>query len=106
MKNHITNRRMFLGRGLGLIGAAVIANALPETLWAQVPSSGVKPSGRNDGSMIIERKRFTWPSGKSLAVWIAPNVEVFDFDASAGVLNYSTQDYGIRVGLWRVADVL
>jgi peptidoglycan/xylan/chitin deacetylase (PgdA/CDA1 family) len=52
-------------------------------------------------------------------VWIIPNVEVWQFDSPAGaaispnttnrvpdVINYAWRDYGIRVGLWRIADVL
>ncbi len=54
-----------------------------------------------------------------IAVWIAPNVEVWNFDSPAGVgvspnignvvpdiINYGWREYGMRVGLWRLADVL
>jgi peptidoglycan/xylan/chitin deacetylase (PgdA/CDA1 family) len=75
-------------------------------------------SGLYDDSMIFERKPFTWPGGKTMAVWIVPNVEIWSFDSSADaatapagaagpdVINYATREYGMRVGLWRVADVL
>src|SRR2546430_9595250 len=56
---------------------------------------------------------------RSLAVWIAPNVEVWNFDSPVGVgvspnvgnivpdvINYGWREYGMRVGLWRIADVL
>jgi peptidoglycan/xylan/chitin deacetylase (PgdA/CDA1 family) len=69
--------------------------------------------------MIIERAPFAWPGGKTLAVWVAPHVEVWDFDSTidaalgpaAGapgldVINYAQRDYGIRVGLARVIDLL
>ncbi len=94
---------------------------LPKTtgrLQSQNPTSGVPPSGRYDDTIIIERKPFSWPGGKTLAVWIAPNVEVWAFDSSADAarnpngaafpdtLNYGTREYGIRVGLWRIAEVL
>jgi peptidoglycan/xylan/chitin deacetylase (PgdA/CDA1 family) len=60
-----------------------------------------------------------WPSNKTLAIWIAPNVEVWDYDSPEGqsvspnlrkivpdVVNYAWREYGLRVGLWRIADVL
>jgi peptidoglycan/xylan/chitin deacetylase (PgdA/CDA1 family) len=60
-----------------------------------------------------------WPGNKTLAVWIAPNVEVWNYDAPEGqavspntrrivpdVINYAWREYGLRVGLWRIADVL
>jgi allantoinase len=57
--------------------------------------------------------------GKTLAVWIIPNVEAWSFDSAVGVttspnpagavpdvINYAWREYGMRVGLWRIADVL
>ena len=54
----------------------------------------------------------------TLAVWFAPNVEVWNYDSAFGVAispntsnhlpdvyNYAWREYGIRVGLWRMADV-
>lgn len=84
------------------------------------PLSGpVRTSGRYEDSLIFERQHFTWPGGKTLAVWIVPNVEVWAFDSPAGiatspntrnvvpdVINYAWREYGMRVGLWRIADVL
>src|SRR5438093_8215327 len=74
---------------------------------------------RYDDTFIFERKPFTWPGGKTLALWVIPNVEVWQFDSPAGaaispnpsnrvpdVINYAWRDYGMRVGLWRIADVL
>ncbi len=90
----------------------------PSSVQAQAPASGVRTSGRYDDTLIIERKAFTWPGGKTLAVWIAPNVEAWSFDSAADaavapnggagpdVINYATREYGIRVGLWRIADIL
>lgn len=58
------------------------------------------------------------PRGERVAFYIAPNVEHFPvgrpaihiFPATLGCppdpLNYGWRDYGLRVGLWRVADVL
>src|SRR5262245_1373126 len=98
----MVNRRQLLRGTVSLLGSGAV---LPQLLRAQVPNSGVKPSGRYESSMIIERKPYTWPGGKFVAIWIAPNVEVLEFERGTSVLAYSTQDYGIRVGLWRIADV-
>jgi peptidoglycan/xylan/chitin deacetylase (PgdA/CDA1 family) len=74
---------------------------------------------RYEDSLIIEREPYSWPNGKTLAVWIVPNVEVWAYDSPGGlatspntrnvvpdVINYAWREYGIRVGLWRIADVL
>jgi peptidoglycan/xylan/chitin deacetylase (PgdA/CDA1 family) len=79
----------------------------------------VNRSGRYEDSLIFERKPFSWPGGKTLAVWIIPNVEAWTYDSPEGlatspnirhvvpdVINYAWREYGIRVGLWRIADVL
>src|ERR1700722_215937 len=84
----------------------------------QKVTSGVHSTGLYTDSMIFERKPFKWPGGKTIAVWVIPNVEIWAFDSSvdaalapngaAGpdVINYATREYGVRVGLWRIADVL
>ena len=79
----------------------------------------MRRSDRYENSIISERKPFVWPGNKTLAVWIAPNVEVWNYDSPAGqavspnvgkivpdVVNYAWREYGMRVGLWRIADVL
>jgi allantoinase len=79
----------------------------------------LRRSNRYEDSIISERKPFLWPGGKTLAVWIAPNVEVWDYDSPEGqgvspnlkrivpdVVNYAWREYGLRVGLWRIAEVL
>ena len=79
----------------------------------------VRRSERYQDSFIYERNPFTWPGGKTLAVWIVPNVEVWRYDSPSGtgvspnagnrvpdVINYAWREYGMRVGLWRIADVL
>lgn len=110
------DRRGFVALAAGTLGA------LAPRLQAQQPPTGitgVRPVGRYADSLIYERKPFTWPGGKTLAVWVAPNVEVWDFDSVAeaslspgggppglDVINYASRDYGIRVGLSRVIEVL
>jgi peptidoglycan/xylan/chitin deacetylase (PgdA/CDA1 family) len=69
-------------------------------------------------SAIVDRPPLRWPNGARVAVWVIPNIEHFLFDrpsstlvaGTAGlvpdVLNYSWRDYGARVGVWRLMDVL
>jgi allantoinase len=112
------NRRDFLGRSSGLVSTASLLSALRSNAQER-RSTALRRPERYDDSFIFERKPFTWPGGKTLAVWIIPNVEVWQFDSPAGaaispnttnrvpdVINYAWRDYGIRVGLWRIADVL
>jgi len=84
---------------------------------AQTAPRPIRRSERYDDSFIFERKPFKWPGGNTIAVWFAPNVEVWHFDSAAGVgitpnptnyvpdvFNYAWREYGMRVGLWRIAD--
>jgi peptidoglycan/xylan/chitin deacetylase (PgdA/CDA1 family) len=79
----------------------------------------VRRADRYEDSFITDRKPFAWPGGATLAVWIVPNVEVWHYDSPAGtgvspnpgnrvpdVINYAWREDGMRVGLWRIADVL
>ena len=65
-----------------------------------------------------DRPRITWPGGKRLAFWVAPNVEFYEIAPPRGparaswfrpepdVLHYGIRDYGNRVGFWRMAGML
>lgn len=70
---------------------------------------------------IIDRKPLRLPGGARLAVWVVVNVEVWDFQSPLprtllpypqgvpvvpDVANYGWFDYGLRVGIWRIKDVL
>ncbi|MDZ4247402.1 MAG: polysaccharide deacetylase family protein [Dehalococcoidia bacterium] len=68
-------------------------------------------------SPIISRKPLKWPENARLAVWVIPNVEWFDIGLPLGeggprgdivpnVRNFAHRDYGNRVGVWRIMDVL
>jgi peptidoglycan/xylan/chitin deacetylase (PgdA/CDA1 family) len=73
---------------------------------------------RFDYSAIVDRPPLRWPNGARVAVWVIPNIEHFLFDrpstsitaVTAGfvpdVLNYSWRDYGVRVGIWRMMDIM
>jgi allantoinase len=74
--------------------------------------------GRFEYSPIAKRPKWELPNGARVAVWITPNVEHFHFDKPAisltpmtaglrpDVLNYAWRDYGVRVGIWRVMEIL
>jgi len=58
---------------------------------------------------IVDHPSFAWPNGARVAVWIIPNIEHFHVEIGTGapdVRNYSRRDYGNRVGIWRIMDVL
>jgi allantoinase len=56
-----------------------------------------------------------WPNGARVAFWIVPNIEFYELVPASGssaqspapdILTYSMRDYGNRVGLWRVMEVM
>lgn len=63
---------------------------------------------------ITRRPRLVWPGGARVAVWIIPNVEVFALDERIpggtgripDVPAWAKRDYGARVGVWRIMEVL
>ncbi|MEK1889635.1 MAG: polysaccharide deacetylase family protein [Phyllobacterium sp.] len=69
-------------------------------------------------SAIVDRPPLRWPNGARLAVWVVPNIEHFLFDRPSSslvdfttgfvpdVLNYSWRDFGARVGIWRLMDIM
>ncbi|WP_213773730.1 polysaccharide deacetylase family protein [Bradyrhizobium sp. dw_78] len=73
---------------------------------------------RFDYSPIVDRPVLRWPNGARVAVWVIPNIEHFMFDRPStsitavttrfvpDVLNYSWRDYGVRVGIWRMMEVM
>ena len=77
------------------------------------------PPHRVDYSPIIERPPIKWPRGERVALWIAPNVEHYEYMPTKhgprdpwprtpypDVQQYSYRDYGNRVGFWRMLEVL
>ncbi len=70
-------------------------------------------------SPIVTRPRITWPNEARVALWICPCIVFYEFvpepnpwldawarTAPPDVMGYSRQDYGSRVGFWRMLDVL
>src|SRR3569833_2331564 len=80
--------------------------------------SGMDPY-RFGYSPIIERPKLSWPKGARVAVWVCPNIEHYEYVPAEvrvrypwprmphpDVLGYGGRDYGNRVGLWRMFEVL
>ncbi|HEX2546806.1 MAG TPA: polysaccharide deacetylase [Ramlibacter sp.] len=72
---------------------------------------------RYDYVPLPRRKDWHWPDGKRLAFVFTTNIEWFAFNAGLGHdpaktgepqthRNYSWRDYGNRVGIWRLFDLL
>ena len=71
---------------------------------------------------IHRRLPLTWPDGARVALWVNPNVEFFGLDdvmpsnlndrvpreqaKIPNVRNWAVRDYGNRVGIWRLMEVL
>lgn len=71
---------------------------------------------RYDYSPLPERKDYSWPEGRRLAVCLVTNLEVYAYrkgqgwdPAKTGELqqqrNDACRDYGNRVGIWRLFDL-
>ena len=69
---------------------------------------------RYDYSPIIQRPELEWPGGARIALWLGPNIECFHIDKALpriaeplpDVQSYSLRDYGSRVGVFRMMEVL
>lgn len=65
-----------------------------------------------------DRPKIVWPGGKTVAVWVAPNLEYYEIDPPANplrkswarphpdVVGYSHRDHSNRVSHWRMADAM
>ena len=73
--------------------------------------------GRYEYSNMTKRPDYTWPGGHRLAVYVALNIEAFGFGVGKGAAIappdqaqshsvFSWRDYGNRVGIWRIFDLL
>ncbi|MGJ8669281.1 MAG: polysaccharide deacetylase family protein [Oceanococcus sp.] len=75
---------------------------------------------RYDWSMLTDRKAVQWPQGKTLALWVNINLQFFPLNPTGqpvkvpgnmsmpypDLRHYSLRDYGNRVGIYRILDVL
>jgi allantoinase len=58
---------------------------------------------------IVDHPPVQWPNGARIAVWVIPNVEHFHIELPGplpDIRNHSRRDYGNRVGLWRIIEVM
>jgi peptidoglycan/xylan/chitin deacetylase (PgdA/CDA1 family) len=95
----------------------VSLNLRIETIPVTSSEPTVSSHGRYPYSALPDRPVYDWPDGKRLAVYLALNLETFDFGDGLGaelapggpqpdVLNYAWRDWGNRVGAWRIRDML
>jgi len=69
-------------------------------------------------SAAPERRPLRWPGGARVALWVAPNIEHYEFLPEhirvrdpwprlphPDILGYGLRDYGNRVGVWRLMEV-
>ena len=71
-----------------------------------------------DYSPLCDRPKITWPNGARVAVWVAPNIEYYEFDPPLNpgrrawpkphpdVVPYSHRDYGNRAGFFRMMEAM
>ena len=80
------------------------------------------PPYRVTYSPIIDRPAIKWPNGARVALWVAPNVEFYEYTPEYDGIRetwprvrnqlypdareYSFRDYGNRVGFWRMLEVM
>ncbi len=69
-------------------------------------------------SPIVDRPWMRLPGNARLALWIVPNIEVYQLDPPRGrydpwprcprpdIMSYGVKDFGNRIGFWRLLDVL
>ncbi len=70
-------------------------------------------------SPIISRPKLKLPNGARIALWVVPNIEHYEYlprpsavrdpwprSPHPDVIGYGSKDYGNRVGVWRMFDIL
>ena len=74
--------------------------------------------GRFDYLPITARSHLKLPRGARVAVWVTPNIEYFHWKQRAialtpitsalnpDVLNHAWREYGARVGIWRIMEIM
>jgi len=69
-------------------------------------------------SALPNRAPLHWPDGARVALWVAPNIEHYEYLPAQvrvrnpwprvphpDILGYGLRDYGNRVGVWRLMDL-
>jgi peptidoglycan/xylan/chitin deacetylase (PgdA/CDA1 family) len=74
--------------------------------------------GRYDYLPSVDRPVIDWPGGARVAVWVAPNIEHYEYSPPPSPLRTATprpapdvnwltlRDYGNRAGVWRMMEVM
>lgn len=73
-----------------------------------------QPYGPFPYTAINRRPRLQWPNGARVALWVIPNIEIFALDEpvpggigkAPDVINWVPRDYGARVGIFRMMEVM
>jgi allantoinase len=84
---------------------------------SRIPPPVLPTHGRYAYSAITGRPLYNWPNGMRLAVYLGLNLEHFAYAEGLGaelapggpqpdVLNFAWRDYGNRVGVWRLLELL
>jgi allantoinase len=84
---------------------------------SRIPPPVLPTHGRYAYSAITGRPLYNWPNGMRLAVYLGLNLEHFAYGEGLGaelapggpqpdVLNFAWRDYGNRVGVWRLLELL
>jgi peptidoglycan/xylan/chitin deacetylase (PgdA/CDA1 family) len=83
-----------------------------------VDSTTTDPGAPYEHSPIVARPPLHWPGGARVAFYLGLNVEAFSVDrpgtsisaVTRGLvpdpMNYGWRDYGVRVGIWRMIELL
>jgi len=77
------------------------------------------PPHRVEYLPMADRPRISWPNGARVALWLAPNVEHYEYlpprdpgrnpwprSPHPDVQGYAHRDYGNRIGFWRMLEAL
>jgi len=85
---------------------------------AKGPVAVPSTHGRYEYSALIDRPPLRWPNGARVALWVIPNIEHFQFNLPSTAMTremhalnpdirtYSWRDYGVRVGIWRLMEIM
>lgn len=78
----------------------------------------IRPEDRIAYSAAPDRRPLAWPGGARVALWVAPNVEHYEYLPQKirvrdpwprvphpDILGYGLRDYGNRVGVWRFMEL-
>ena len=82
------------------------------------PRPAIQPEDRIRYSAAPDRVPLRWPGGARVALWVAPNIEHYEYLPQKirvrdpwprmphpDILGYGLRDYGNRVGVWRFMEL-